>query len=65
MEDGKYGKWKVLIIHTGAGTSYRLFRGLSTWPKPMEGVDTGDVLTEIDTKKVHFFETETPKWWPQ
>lgn len=65
MEDRKYGKWKVLIIHTGVGTSYRLFRGLSTWPKPMEGVDTGDVINCMDTGEIFMFETETPKWWPQ
>jgi hypothetical protein len=57
-------KWKVLIIHTGHGTTYKQYRGLSTWEKPMDGPETGDELLEMDTGNVFMFDSETPKWWP-
>lgn len=65
MQDIKYGKWEVLIIHDGMGTWHRQFRGLSTWDKPMVDVITGDELYEMDTKKIFMYESETPKWWEQ
>lgn len=46
---GKYGKWKVIVMSTGAGGFYRQFRGDSSWEKPTEGVETGDELIEVDT----------------
>lgn len=58
------GKWKMVIIHTGNGTSYKHYRGLSTWGKPIDGVETGDELFEMDTGKAFMFDSETPKWWP-
>lgn len=56
------GKWKVVVCHTGAGTAYKQYRGLSTWEKPMNA-DTGDELLEMDTGKVYMFDSETPSWW--
>lgn len=56
-------KWKILIHHTGGGTYYKEYRGLSTWPLPVEGVETGDVLVKFDTREVEGF--ADGKWYPQ
>ena len=55
-------KWKILINHTGGGTYYKEYRGLSTWTRPTEGVETGDQLYEIDTRKVFVF--AEGNWYP-
>lgn len=54
-------KWKIIVHHTGGGTYYKEYRGLSTWDKPVEWVETGDVLYEIDTRKAFAF--ADGKWY--
>ena len=58
------GKWRIVKQHTGYGDTIKQYRGLSTWEKPTEGVQTGDELLEMDTGNIYMFDSETPKWWP-
>lgn len=41
---------------------YWEMRGLSTDVKPIEGVPNGSTFTEMDTRKVFFFNAETKTW---
>lgn len=43
----------------------REYNGLSTDPKPTEGVKNADIFYEMDTKKVYLFDEDGQQWLEQ